>query len=236
MARRLGSGGHRCKFIFVIFAVARGFSDGGRGPPPDGDDGTPLIQTCDAIGLCNIPDTATDAITAYRCPDGMSAVAPPVRSPVYVLGTEDGATSYTPGKLVPLTLRVTQKQIMGKRDRGTANSGNESSKYIGIAGLPFQIHRCLPTDKLARVVTCVSRSAVVRRARRRRGRAQSGHLGDTGRGSAKVLAPYGRGLRRARPHACKRLTEGVCGAIQLPGAGRGIRPAHLPHADQAWRH
>ena len=52
----------------------------------------------------------------------MVSVAPPRRSEVYSLATADGSTGYTPGKIVPLELSVTRKQIMGKRNRGEANS------------------------------------------------------------------------------------------------------------------
>ena len=115
--------------LWLLVATARGFSDGGRGPAPDGNDGTPLVQTCDAIALCTIPDPTTNGT---RCPDGMVSVAPPRRSEVYSLATADGSTGYTPGKIVPLELSVTRKQIMGKRNRGEANSSLESSKYIGL--------------------------------------------------------------------------------------------------------
>ena len=121
--------GMRLTVLSLLLAASDGFSDGGRGPDVLSDDGTPLVQTCDAISLCTIPDAATNGT---RCPDGMSQVAPPRRSDVYELKHEDGSSSYTPGKLVTLTLRVTRKQIMGKINAGTGNSSSESAKYIGL--------------------------------------------------------------------------------------------------------
>ena len=116
--------------VLLLFLPACGaFSDGGRGPLQTDDDGVPLIQTCDAIALCNIPDAETGGT---RCPDGMTKVAPPKRSEVYALATEDGSTTYTPGKIVPLTISVTRKRIMGKTERGTLNSSLESAKYLGL--------------------------------------------------------------------------------------------------------
>ena len=105
--------------------LAAAFSSGGGSG--DADDGSPLAQTCDALTLCTIPDNGTT-----RCPDGMHMVAPPVRSDVYVLATEDGSASYTPGQLLPLTISVTRRRIVGKRDLGATLVGNESSKYIGL--------------------------------------------------------------------------------------------------------
>ena len=99
----------------------------GGGGSGDADDGSPLAQTCDALTLCAIPDNGTT-----RCPDGMHMVAPPVRSDVYFLATEDGSASYTPGELLLLTISVTRRRIIGKRDRGATLVGNESSKYIGL--------------------------------------------------------------------------------------------------------
>ena len=111
--------------VLASALLAAAFSGGGGSG--DADDGSPLAQSCDALTLCEIPDNGTT-----RCPDGMSKVAPPVRSDVYVLATEDGSTSYTPGELLPLTISVTQRRIIAKRDRGATLGGNESSKYIGL--------------------------------------------------------------------------------------------------------
>ena len=115
------------ELILLFTAAAVAFSGGGGSG--DADDGTPLAQTCDAIGLCTIPDTTNGT---FRCPDGMTQTAAPVRSPVYQLATEDGSTSYAPGSIVPLILTVTRKQIIGKAERGTVNTSLESAKYIGL--------------------------------------------------------------------------------------------------------
>ena len=111
---------------FLLCTVIMAFSGGGGSG--DADDGTPLVQTCDALTLCTIPDGSG----GLQCPAGMALVAPPTRSAIYEITTEDGSSSYRPGSLVPLTLRVTQKRIMGKKNRGTTNTSLESSKYIGL--------------------------------------------------------------------------------------------------------
>ena len=67
-----------------------------------------------------------------QCPAGMTLVAPPVRSAIYQLTTEDGTSSYTSGELKSLTLTVTRKQIIGKADKGATNTSLESAKYIGL--------------------------------------------------------------------------------------------------------
>jgi len=64
------------------------------------------------------------------CPKGMTAVAPPERSPVYRLTAS--ATHYVPGELLHLELRVTQRLIVAKKSAGRLHAGNESAKYIGI--------------------------------------------------------------------------------------------------------
>ena len=64
-------------------------------------------KTCDAISLCD-----EDGV----CPEGMHLVGPPVRSSTYLVETE--AASYTPGKLVTLTVRVVQPTIQGTRNAG----------------------------------------------------------------------------------------------------------------------
>ena len=70
-------------------------------------------RSCDAIGLCGPPP-------GNYCPKGMDKVRGPVRSDTYTLRTGDGPswqsdpTSYVPGELLPLYLRVTRPTIMGK--------------------------------------------------------------------------------------------------------------------------
>ncbi len=113
--------------LALLLTASRAFSAGGGSGTTD--TGTPILQSCDAISLCRIPD---DDSGGYRCPDGMTKVAPPERSTIYQLETEDASTTYAADSLIPLTLSVTRKQIMGKRDRGMTNSSLESSKYIGL--------------------------------------------------------------------------------------------------------
>ena len=113
---------------WLLIALSRATAFSGGGGSGETDDGSPILQTCDALSLCTIPD----ASGTFHCPDGMHLVAPPTRSDVYVLATEDGSTSYVPGQLVPLIIAVTQKQIVGWQDRGMTNTSLESSKYIGL--------------------------------------------------------------------------------------------------------
>ena len=91
--------------------------------------GQPLVQWCDAISLCK--PTPPDG--RLVCPTGMSAVAPPERSSVYVFGTaRPNVTSYQPGELLPFELRVTSRTILGKRNAGNKTMGEETAKYIGV--------------------------------------------------------------------------------------------------------
>ena len=111
--------------LFMMAAAVAFSSGGGSG---ELDDGVLILQSCDALNLCKRPDGEG----GFMCPDGMTKVAPPVRTQVYSFTAEDGSTSYTPGSLVPLTLRTTRKQILGKRERGNVTTQLESSKYIGL--------------------------------------------------------------------------------------------------------
>ena len=63
---------------------------------------------CDAISLC----------AGGTCPTGMEKVGPPIRSSVYRLEAE--STSYEPGALVPLVIRVLQPEIEAMRNAGKA--------------------------------------------------------------------------------------------------------------------
>ena len=112
--------------IYFVLPIAAAFSGGGGSG--ETDSGAPIQQSCDAIGVCALPDEDG----SLKCPDGMHKVAPPVRSEVYVLATEAGGTTYVPGELVPLTLTVTQRQILGMVDKGRGNTTLESAKYIGL--------------------------------------------------------------------------------------------------------
>ena len=105
--------------VSVLLARVAGFSEGGGNG--DDDDGTPFLQACDAIYLCE-----------PLCPVGMTAVAPPVRSSAYHFGTADGTVSYYPGQLIPFELNVTSRTIPGKRDAGNTTAGNETAKYLGL--------------------------------------------------------------------------------------------------------
>jgi hypothetical protein len=96
------------------------FSQGG-GEGADSK-GNPLLQSCDAISICE-----------PVCPTGMTAVAPPERSPIYVFGTSRaGKSSYVPDEIVPLELELTWSTIRGKRNAGEKLVGNESAKYLGL--------------------------------------------------------------------------------------------------------
>ncbi len=120
--------------------LADGFSGGGGNGQRPSSDAADLVQTCDAINICGVPPHGV-------CPSGMTLVAPPERSWVYTLRTGDTGpafadpTSYIPGELMTLYLRITSRVIMGKEDAGRRHAGqrcvyhrcvyNESSKYIG---------------------------------------------------------------------------------------------------------
>ena len=100
------------------------FSSGGG---EAGREGSPALQSCDAISVC----------ASGTCPAGMTLVAPPERSDVYELRTGKGSTgtdplSYIPGELMPMYIRVTKQFIRGKADAGVTILANESSKYIGL--------------------------------------------------------------------------------------------------------
>jgi hypothetical protein len=79
------------------------FSSGGG---EAGREGSPALQSCDAISVC----------ASGTCPAGMTLVAPPERSDVYELRTGKGSTgtdplSYIPGELMPMYIRVTKQFI-----------------------------------------------------------------------------------------------------------------------------
>ena len=109
----------------VAALTALAFSSGGG---EEGRQGSPTAQSCDAIYLCAFGG----------CPPGMTLVAPPERSTAYTLRTGDGPdpsndpTTYVPGELMPLYLRVTRKMIPGKEESGTKIVANETAKYIGL--------------------------------------------------------------------------------------------------------
>ena len=85
----------------ILVAYSGGGGEGGTG------------QTCDALNLCNVP---WDGASAVSCPSGMTKVAPPERTSVYSLTSP--STSYTPGELVEVHLRVTARRIQKKLDAG----------------------------------------------------------------------------------------------------------------------
>ena len=105
--------------LFLTVPTAVAFSSGG-GSGLD-DNGLPYLQPCDALTLCE-----------PACPPGMTAVGPPERSEVYRFGTADGTTSYVPGQLLTMSLNLTARTIVGKRDAGTRLVGNETAKYLGL--------------------------------------------------------------------------------------------------------
>ena len=111
--------------LAAVVALVLAFSGGGG---EEGRQGSPDSQSCDAIYLCALGG----------CPPGMSLVAPPERSQAYTLRTADGPdasndpTTYVPGELMPLYLRVTRRTIPGKEEAGMKIVANESAKYIGL--------------------------------------------------------------------------------------------------------
>ena len=109
----------RLWLVGLSLARVASFSEGGGNG--EDDDGSPFLQACDAIYLCE-----------PHCPVGMTAVAPPVRSSVYQFGTADGTVSYYPGQLIPFELNVTSRVIPGKRDAGATTVSNETAKYLGL--------------------------------------------------------------------------------------------------------
>ena len=120
-------------FFYTLSLLPIILSFSGGGGEGAADDGTPLLQSCDAINLCNVPcflrgngrpcyiepisgfmlparrpgspfNLDWPAQDLHLCPGGMTYVAPPVRSAVYNL-TASSAT-YTPGELLHLELRA----------------------------------------------------------------------------------------------------------------------------------
>ena len=79
------------RIIYLLMPLAAAFSGGGGSG--ETDSGAPILQSCDAIGVCALPDEDG----SLKCPDGMHKVAPPVRSEVYVLATEAGGTTIVGG-------------------------------------------------------------------------------------------------------------------------------------------
>ena len=106
--------------LITLFApLLHAFSTGG---------GLGFIQLCDAVDFCS----------SGTCPRGMHLVAPPTRSSVYQLRTGDlqpvaqDPTSYVPGELVKVYVRVTSRMIPAKYEAGARTGRNESAKYLGI--------------------------------------------------------------------------------------------------------
>ena len=187
--------------IYFVLPIAAAFSGGGGSG--ETDSGAPIQQSCDAIGVCALPDEDG----SLKCPDGMHKVAPPVRSEVYVLATEAGGTTYVPGELVPLTLTVTQRQILGLVDKGRGNTTSNG--------------------QVRPLLMC---------ARRRKG-AEDWQLGDPAPGPAALLDAARPELRRQGRHAPLVVAQVVCRAVPLPRAGRDERrQPHLPRPRQAGRH
>ena len=92
--------------LITLFApLLHAFSTGG---------GLGFIQLCDAVDFCS----------SGTCPRGMHLVAPPTRSSVYQLRTGDlqpvaqDPTSYVPGELVKVYVRVTSRMIPAKYEAG----------------------------------------------------------------------------------------------------------------------
>ena len=191
--------------IYFVLPIAAAFSGGGGSG--ETDSGAPIQQSCDAIGVCALPDEDG----SLKCPDGMHKVAPPVRSEVYVLATEAGGTTYVPGELVPLTLTVTQRQILGMVDKGRGNTTLESAKYIGL--LLYAVREGDAREQ------------------------KIGSLGDPAPGPAALLDAARPELRRQGRHAPLVVAQVVCRAVPLPRAGRDERrQPHLPRPRQAGRH
>ena len=112
-----------CAMASINLLVAAVAFSGGGGSGTD-KHGRPYHQSCDAIGVC-----AAGGV----CPPGMASVAPPERSAVYLLETVDGTSSYGPGKIVTLELKLTKPRIASKEQAGRiVGARNESSKYLGL--------------------------------------------------------------------------------------------------------
>ena len=84
----------------LCFAYSGGGGEGGEG------------QTCDAIGLCDLPREGG----VVSCPPGMTMVAPPERSDVYSVSSP--TTTYVGSELVEIHVRVTVPLIQAKRNAG----------------------------------------------------------------------------------------------------------------------
>ena len=117
--------------LFTLATPALTFSGGGGNGQQPTSGAPALVQSCDAINICGAPPAGV-------CPSGMTLVAPPERSSTYTLRTADKGlpsndpTSYIPGELMTLYLRVTARHILGKEDAGRRIVGNETAKYIGL--------------------------------------------------------------------------------------------------------
>ena len=85
--------------FLAILPTVLGYSGGG------GEGGAG--QSCDAIDLCSVQN---------KCPFGMDKVARPERSSVYSLTSS--FSSYVPGELIELHLRVTARRIQKKLNAG----------------------------------------------------------------------------------------------------------------------
>ena len=75
-------------------------------------------QTCDAIGVCS----------GGTCPDGMELVAPPTRSTAYSVRSGSASplsdpTTYVPGSLVTIHVRVESQRIQQRKKGGELQVG-----------------------------------------------------------------------------------------------------------------
>ena len=95
------------------------FSSGGALPGSDSQ-GQPWEQYCDAIYTCVYGPDGT------KCPEGMHKVAPPERTATYTIrsGNEEDPstdpTTYVPGELLTITIRVTKRSSQSERSRGNS--------------------------------------------------------------------------------------------------------------------
>ena len=103
----------------LCFAYSGGGGEGGEG------------QTCDAIGLCDLPWEGG----VVSCPPGMTMVAPPERSDVYSVSSP--TTTYVSSELVEIHVRVTVPLIQAKRNAGVLQcSCNSTVDNCALGYLP----------------------------------------------------------------------------------------------------
>lgn len=136
----------RCWLIAALVGGAAGLSTGPK--------------TCDAINMC---DTINNG-AAGVCPDGMELVGAPVRSDTYAI--ETAATSYTPGDLVPISIKVTQREIQAMRNAGKRQCYCEDDNPSNSPRCPGNTMGAICDCECPTPTTCAHPSNAPRRLRR----------------------------------------------------------------------